>query len=86
MCTVDNVAVLVPTMEWKCVKVDNCTWWCMQGQLMDVGLVDSRVESSIVPRIELILGDEWFLMVVMWSCLNVSELCRSTWLTGCTIE
>ena len=40
---------------------------------MDVGLVDSSVDSFIGPCMELLLEDEWFLLIDMWSCMNVSK-------------
>ena len=54
---------------------------------MDGGLVDSRIETCIVPRIESILDDEWFLLIVMWNCMDVSKSVYSHGLlTGWTIE
>ena len=53
-------------IERKCDKDDSCMRWYMYGILEG-----SRIETHIVPRIELVLGVQWFLLIVMWICMNV---------------
>ena len=36
-------------------------------------IVESRVGTSIVQKTGLILNDKWFLMIDMWSCMDVSK-------------